>query len=121
MERTNFENLRVYQLAENLADALWDIVMRWSVFARDVVGKQLARAADSISANISEGSGRGTVPENRHFVRIARGSLYETRNWLRRAFRRKLLTCDQVESLKRDLDELTLTLNGYLRSLKTKD
>jgi four helix bundle protein len=120
MERTNFENLRVYQLAENLADALWDIVMKWTIFARDVVGKQLARAADSISANISEGSGRGTVAENRHFVRIARGSLYETRNWLRRAFRRKLLTCEQTESLSQDLDELTRTLNGYLRSLNNK-
>ena len=121
MERTNFENLRVYQLAEKLSDAVWEIVTQWRAFARDVVGKQLARAADSISANISEGSGRGTVAENRHFVRIARGSLYETRNWLRRAFRRKLLTCRQIESLKQDLDELTRTLNGYLRSLNSKD
>jgi four helix bundle protein len=118
MERTNFENLRVYQLAEDLADALWNIVMKWTAFARDVVGKQLARAADSISANISEGSGRGTTAENRRFVRIARGSLYETRNWLRRAFRRRLLTNEQIESLKKDLNELTLVLNGYLRSLK---
>ena len=88
------------------------------IFARDTVGKQLVRAADSISADISEGTGRGSDADNRHFVRIARGSLYETRNWLRRAFRRKLLTSEEVEPLQ-NLDELTLTLNGYLSFLKS--
>ena len=119
MERTNFENLRVYQLAECLADSIWDIAVQWSAFVRATVGNQLVRAADSISANIAEGSVRGSVVDNRRFVRIARGSLYETRNWLRRAFRRKLLTSDQIDALKQTLDELTRTLNGYLRSLKT--
>jgi four helix bundle protein len=120
MERTNFENLRVYQLAECLADAVWDSVARWAVFARDTVGKQLVRTADSICANAAEETGRGSDADNGRFVRIARGSLHETRNWLLRAFRRNLFTCEQVESLKQYLDELTLTLNGYLRSLSTK-
>jgi four helix bundle protein len=120
VERTNFVNLRVYQLAEGLADDIWDVVARWNQFARDTVGKQMVRAADSISANIAEGSGRGGVVENRRFVKISRGSMYETRNWLRRSFRRKLLTSKQVQSLSKSLDELTLTLNGYLRSLKDK-
>ena len=120
MQRTNFEKLRVYQLAESLADAVWDAVLRWNIFARDTVGKQLVRAADSIGANLAEGSGKGTILDNRRFVRIARGSLHETRHWLRRAFRRKLLTSKQVDSLKQNLDELTLTLSGYLRSLDSK-
>jgi four helix bundle protein len=58
MERTNFENLQIYRLAEKLSDQLWKIVVRWDVFARDTVGKQLVRAGDSIGANIAEGSGR---------------------------------------------------------------
>ena len=56
MARTNFENLRVYKLSEKLADHIWHIALGWSVFARDTVGKQLVKAADSIGANISEGS-----------------------------------------------------------------
>src|SRR5687767_8062359 len=91
MARTNFENLRVYQMAEQLADLIWDVVERWSVLARDTVGKQMIREADSIGANIAEGTGRGSFQDNRRYVRIARGSLYETRHWLRRAFKRKLL------------------------------
>src|SRR5437588_9066824 len=81
MARTNFENLKVYQLSEKLADGVWDIVLKWSYLARDTVGKQLVRAADSVGANIAEGTGRGGSVENRRFVRIARGSLYETRHW----------------------------------------
>ncbi len=120
MERTTFENLRVYQLAECLADGVWDAVVKWSVFARETVGRQLVRAADSVGANVAEGTGRGSLQNNRRFVRIARGSLYETRHWLRRAFRRKLLASEQVDSLKQSIDELTRTLNGYLRSLNPK-
>ena len=80
MARTNFENLRVYQLAERLADAIWDIVSEWRPFSKDTVGKQVVRAADSIGANIAEGAGRGTYQDNRRFVRTARGSLNETQH-----------------------------------------
>jgi four helix bundle protein len=117
MTRTNFENLRVYQMAEKLADVVWDVVTAWSILARDSVGKQLIRAADSIGANIAEGTGRGSFPDNRRFVRVARGSLYETRHWLRRAYKRKLLTEDQIKTLKPLVENLSPMLNAYLGSI----
>jgi len=58
--RTNFETLEVYQVAENVADEIWDIVVGWAPLARDTVGEQLICAADSIGANIAEGAGRGS-------------------------------------------------------------
>jgi len=91
MARTNFENLQVYRLAESIADAIWLVTTSWEHFARDTVGKQLVRAADSIGANIAEGAGRGSCRDNRKFIHISRGSLHETKHWLRRAFRRGLL------------------------------
>jgi four helix bundle protein len=57
MAKVNFENLRIYQLSERLADRVWESVSLWDGFAKDTVGKQLVRAADSIGANIAEGSG----------------------------------------------------------------
>ena len=119
MAKTNFENLQIYKLSEKLADQLWKIVVRWDILAKDTVGKQLVRAGDSIGANIAEGSGRGTDPEIRRFLRVARGSLYETQHWLRRAYRRKLLSEKQVEEILPLVKELTPKLNAYLRSIGT--
>ena len=117
MSRTNFENLRVYKLSEELADAIWDIVVRWDSFAKDTVGKQIVRAVDSVGANISEGTGRGSFQDNRRFVRTARGSLNETQHFLRRAFKRKLLSKQDVEKLKPIVDNLAPQLNSYLKSI----
>jgi four helix bundle protein len=117
MARTNFESLRVCQLSEQLADLIWEIVLEWNALARDTVGKQLVRAADSVGANIAEGTGRGTYIDNRRFVRIARGSLNETKHWLRRAFKRGLLSAKQINNVKPIIEELAPKLNAYLKSI----
>ena len=117
MARTNFEKLEVYQLAEKLSDEVWKIVLPWDNFAKFTVGRQLVSAADSVGANIAEGAGRGSFKENQRFVRIARGSLQETQHWLRRTYRRKLLTEGEVSLLKPLVAELGPRLNAYLRSI----
>lgn len=117
MERTNFEKLQVYQLSEKLADGIWNVVLGWNPFAKDTVGKQIVRAADGVGANIAEGSGRGSLPDNRRFVRMARGSLYETTHWLRRAYTRRLLSQAEVRTLRMLIQELSPKLNAYLRSV----
>jgi four helix bundle protein len=117
MPRTKFENLRVYQISEELADKIWEIVSGWDYFAKDTVGKQVVRSADSIGANIAEGEGRGSYQDNRRFVKVARGSLQVTQHWLRRAFKRNLLTGEQIEELRPIIDKLSPTLNAYLRSI----
>ncbi len=117
MSKSDFENLRVFQMAERLADEVWEVVKPWDGFAKRTVGQQIVRAADSVGANIAEGAGRGTYADNRRFVRIARGSLYETKFFLRRAYKRGLLSADQVAVLPPLIEELSPTLNAYLRSL----
>lgn len=117
MERTNFESLEVYQLAERLADEIWRIVINWDNFAKYTVGRQLVRAADSIGANIAEGTGRGSFQDNRRFVRIARASLNEAKHWLRRSFKRGLLSQEQTDTLRPVMDELAPRLNAYLKSI----
>jgi hypothetical protein len=97
LAKTNFEILQVYQLSERLADEIWNIVDTWEPFAK--------------------GSGRGSFQDNRRFVKIARGSLNETKHWLRRAYCRKLLAKEHVGSLKPLVDELAPRLNAYLKSI----
>jgi len=117
MEKTNFENLHIYRLSERLAEQIWRIVLGWEYFAKNIVGIQIVKAADSVRANIAEGSGRGTEAELRRFLRVARGSLYETQHWLRRAYKRNLLTQKQVDELVPILRELTPKLNASLGSI----
>jgi four helix bundle protein len=121
MERTRFENLNVYKLSEQIADGVWMVVSQWDAFSRDTIGRQMVRAADSIGANIAEGAGRGSFQDNRRFVRMARGSLHETRHWLRRAYCRGLLSKTQTEALRPILDELSPRLNAYLKSIGPRD
>ncbi len=113
----SFEDLDVYRLAEDLGDRVWDIVLNWPDFPRNTLGYQLVKSADSIGANLAEGFGRFHFAENRQFARISRGSLYETRHWLRRAYKRNLLNEEEVKELRQLLDELAPRLNAYIRSI----
>lgn len=120
MPSLKLEDLRVYQRAESLADIVWEVTSAWESFAKDTVGKQLVRAADSIGANLAEGYGRGSFLDNKRFVKIARGSLYEVRHFLRRADRRKLITRDHRVALGSLIKDLPPMLNAYLRSIGSR-
>ncbi len=120
MQQTNFERLRVYQLAAELADRIWEVVASWDHFQKTTIGNQMVRAVDSVGANIAEGLGRGSSQDNRRFVRIARGSLYEVKHWLRRAGNRSLLSEDQMIALENMIRELLPSLNAYLNSLSRR-
>ena len=117
MVRTGFENLRVYKLSEEIGDYVWRIVVKWDNFAKFTVGTQLVKAADSIGANIAEGTGRGSFADNKRFVKIARGSLFEVKHWLRRAYTRDLLTQEDSSTLSKLVDELTPKLSAYINSI----
>ena len=120
MAKTGFEKLRVYQLAETLADGIWTVVSEWDWLAKQSVGKQLVNSADSIGANIAEGTGRGSYADNRRFAKIARGSRFETKHWLRRAYKRDLLNEPEIAQLQQLIDELTPKLSAYIRSTGSK-
>ena len=117
MATKRFQELRVYRLSERLADDIWKIVNSWEFFAKDTIGKQIVRSADSVGANIAEGFGRGSYQDNKRFVKIARGSLYETQHWLRRAYTRNLLTVAQINELTAIINDLAPQLNSYLQSI----
>jgi four helix bundle protein len=114
----DLDELRVLQAAEKIADDVWNDVTQWTVFARDTLGKQFVRAVDSIGANIAESFGRYSYGEKLQFLYYARGSLFETRYWLNRALKRKLLTPEKSQSYMSALSALGPQLNAYAKSLK---
>lgn len=115
MSYFNLDDLEVYQLAENFGDEIWFLVQEWDYFAKDTLGKQIARAADSISANIAEGYGRYHYKENRNFCYFSRGSIIETKGWLKKCKNRNLLSENQFNALFEKLQVIHLKLNAYLK------
>ena len=111
------DDLQVYQMAMGIGERVWGIVDRWPEFPRNTVGRQFVRAADSIAANISEGFGRYHYKEGRQFSYYARGSLYETKTWLRKANQRELLRDDDFQALIADIDSLLIKLNNYIKAI----
>ncbi len=115
-----FEDLRVLQAAEVVADAIWQEVVRWKPFAREVVGRQLAKAADSIGANMAESFGRFHYGEKLQFLYYAWGSLFETKYWLNRSLARGLMSANQAQGHVSQLTDLARQLNAFANTLKSQ-
>lgn len=111
------EELNVYNFSMKMSEDIWEIVIKWDYFTKDTIGKQLVRAADSIAANLSEGFGRFHYKENTNFCYYSRGSLYETKTWLTKAHKRKLISDESFESLNSEIDNIGVKLNNYIKSI----
>jgi len=120
MSAIRIEDLEVYQLSELFANEIWETVIAWDYFAKDTVGKQIVRAADSISANIAEGFGRFHYKENKNFCYFSRGSLIETKSWLIKSKTRKLIKEEQFDVLIAKLELIHIKLNTYIKYIGNK-
>lgn len=95
-------------------------MVRWEPFARDVVGKQLTRAVDSIGANIAEAFGRFHYGEKLQFLYYARGSLFEAKYWLNRTQARDLMPSTQTQEYVSQLTDQARQLNAFASTLKAQ-
>src|SRR5215212_6073215 len=109
------ETLEVYQMAEEFSDPIWNTVNESDYFVKDTIGKQLVRAADSISANIAEGYGRYFYKESKQFYFYARGSIQETKSWLSKCKRRKIIATDKADELMQQAEKILAMLNAYIK------
>ena len=114
------EDLEIYSLSESFGEGIWEVVIKWDYFAKDTIGKQLVRSADSIGANIAEGFGRFHYKENKNFCYFSRGSILETKIWLHKAKSRKLIEEDTYHLLIKKLELIHLKLNAYIKFIGKK-
>jgi len=114
---TLLEDLKVYRLAMEIGDLVFNITVKWDLFNKKSLGDQYLRAADSIALNIAEGYGRYHYKENKNFCWYARGSLFESKTANQKAFNRKLITEEEYNNLLNKLRECHLMLNSYIKSI----
>jgi len=114
---TSLEDFKVYNLAMEVGEEIWGEVIKWDYFAKQSVGIQLVKAADSIAANLSEGLGRYHYKETKNFSYFSRGSLFETKTWLTKANNRKLISDEKFGQLMQSIDVIGKMINAYIRSI----
>lgn len=115
---SSLEDLRSLQAAEQIADEIWAEVSGWKPFEKRVLGEQLARAADSVGANIAEAYGRYHYGDKLKFLFYARGSLYETKYWINRAAKRSLIPFEKCNQLAMRLSTLAIQVNAFSQALR---
>jgi len=110
--------LEVYKLSEELSDMVWDAFDRWDKKVQNTIGYQVIRASDSISANIAEGYGRYTPADRKRFYIYSRGSLEETKSWLRKLIRRKIVNNSDALNYKAVIEDLGPKLNAFINKTR---
>lgn len=110
------EDLEIYNLSMELSNKVYSEVIKMQYFVKDTLGKQWIRAADSVCLNLSEGFGRFSYRDSRNFSIIARGSLYESKTCLTKAFQRSIISEDVYTGMLKDYNNLGVKLNNYINS-----
>lgn len=114
----DIRKLDVYNMALDFSNEIWEICSEWDWFPKKTIGSQLVQSADSISANISEGFGRYFYKENLKFCYYARGSLEETKDWIRKAYNRNLIKERKKQKIEFFLNEFPIKFNTYIKKIK---
>jgi four helix bundle protein len=112
------KKLQAFQLADQLALAVYDATWAFPKEEQFGLAAQLRRAAVSVPSNIVEGCARESQSDYLRFLGIAYGSASELLYQLSLAFRLKYLSVDEHSSLKTLCEETCKTLNGLISSLR---
>ena len=81
---------------------------------------QIRRAPVSISANIVEGSARGTDAEFRRFLYIAFGSATEVQYLLQLASELRFLESSRYDELRKQAEEVKRMLSTFIEKLRAE-
>ena len=118
MAKFRFQDLKIWQMAIEIADELFDIADHLDKKRLYRFAEQLRGAGMSMSNNIAEGSGSNSTREFFQFLNIARRSTFENANILILLQRRKLVSENALEKLLNKLDHLCRMTTNFQKTLK---
>jgi len=113
----SFEELECWKKAAALRKQLSLLVKTFPSEERYRLCDQIIRASRSVTANIAEGFGRFHYQENIQFCRQSRGSLFELIDHLIVGQEEGYINIDQLEALKKEIQECLAILNGFINYL----
>jgi len=118
MARFRFQDLRIWQLAIEIADELFDIADGLEERNLYKFAEQLRAAGMSMSNNIAEGSGSTSDRDFKNFLNISHRSTFENANILILLERRQLIDSAQLERGLTKLESLGRQITGFKKTLQ---
>jgi len=118
MIKFRFQDLKIWQLAIQIADELFDIANGLEKKRLYRFAEQLKGAAMSAPNNIAEGSGSSYRKEFTQFLNMALRSTYENANILILLQKRNLVSGEYLTQLLDKLDHLCRQITNFQMSLK---
>ena len=116
MEKFKFENLNVYQDALVLIEMIYFVTKKWPKEELFGLTSQIRRSVVSIALNIAEGTSR-TKKDFRHFLDLARGSVYESVAILHIAEKQGYVTAQEFKKLSGLLVKISKMTSALKKSL----
>ena len=114
----NFRKLKIWSDAIDVVVELYKETATYPTEEKYGLISQIQRAGVSISANIAEGSARGTNPDFVRFLYISKGSIAEVITLVTVASRLNLTSQERADTL---IDQLVSIDNSVYRFINTLD
>ena len=115
-----FEDLDVYQKAREFRKRMYAAARKLPDFEKYELGRQIRRAAVSLTNNIAEGHGRYHYLDEIKFQLQSRGSLAELLDDLNVCQDEDYLPTTEIVELKERAKEVQRLINGYIRFLRER-
>src|SRR5438270_64715 len=112
----NFKKLEVWKRSRILVKDVYVMSMKFPTDERFGIISQIRRAVVSVSLNISEGSGRGTNKDFRHFLDTSFSSALEVENLIYLCFDLEFIT----EKKQNEILEKVIEIQKMIGGLKDK-
>lgn len=120
MKITKFENLECWKLSLHITKLIYDVSAKRD-FGRDYfLRDQVRRSIVSVSANVVEGFEKNNNNEFIRFLKIAKGSVGETRNHLYVALAVDYITQEEFDEINILLEKLSGQIGAFITYLSKK-
>ena len=117
MAKHNFRELLIWKKSRTLVKEIYLLSDQFPENERFGMISQIKRAAISISANISEGAGRGTDKDFSRFLDMSEGSANEVLNLLFLAYDLNFIKEEDLNLKVENLEEIIKMINGFRNKL----
>ena len=118
MAKFRFQDLKIWQLAIEIANELFDIADELEKKKLFRFAEQLRASGLSMSNNIAEGSGSDSKKDFSKFLNIARRSTFENANVVIILEMRGLISEETRDRLLDRLDQLCRQITSFQKTLK---